>query len=389
MGLHTAEVIVVGGGPAGSTVAGHLAERGLDVLVLDKDRFGRNKPCAGGITARALSALGFALPEKIVREECHVFRAVMGDKVREVRFSEPYAITVDRRELDAFLLQRAEQLGAVVHMNEEVLAVQPQTDGMLVQTAEAAYRAPLVIGADGFPSRVARTFGRKGLLTAAACLCADVSLPSDSSRFHGVLETHWGLFRWGYAWVFPKKDHLSVGLGTWDGCRKDLKSLWARFVLSQGLPTAKAKGHLIPIGGTTQLITADNLILVGDAAGFADPLTGEGLYHAFASAREAADTILSLKRSGLPYTANNLARYKKTCWELFGRDLKCAARLNKIAQRYPELWQQAFSEPTNWFAQALKVVQGEKSYRQLYYWALPRLPWLWARKNITKKAEVM
>lgn len=82
---HTAEVIIVGGGPSGSIAAAQLADKGLDVLILEKDYFPRYKPCAGGVTARALSALGFSLPETIVQEECHVFRAVMGKNVRPSR----------------------------------------------------------------------------------------------------------------------------------------------------------------------------------------------------------------------------------------------------------------------------------------------------------------
>jgi geranylgeranyl reductase family protein len=382
---HTAEVIIVGGGPSGSIAAAQLADKGLDVLILEKDYFPRYKPCAGGVTARALSALGFSLPETIVQEECHVFRAVMGKNVQEARFGHPYAITVDRSELDSFLLQRAKELGAAVHTGEQALAIQPGVNGMLVRTKKAVYRAPLVVGADGIPSMAARVCGRQDLGAAAACLCADVPRPlADESRFQGVLETHWGLFRWGYGWVFPKRDHLSVGLGTWDGRRQNLKALWTDFVKSQGLPTAKPQGHLIPVGGKWRPTVADGLLLVGDAAGFADPLTGEGLYYAFSSANIAGETIWSLKQTGLSYTANNLARYERSCWQLFGQDLKQALRLNKIAQRYPGLWHQAFKASANWFSWALQVVEGEKSYRQMCQWVLPRLLLLWLRNEIIK-----
>ncbi|NLG86027.1 MAG: NAD(P)/FAD-dependent oxidoreductase [Firmicutes bacterium] len=376
---YSAEVIVVGGGPAGSTLAGYLAEQDVDVLVLDKEFFPRSKPCAGGVTSRALAALGFSLPETIVREKCYTFRAVYGDTVREASFEEPYVFTVDRKELDTFLLKRARGLGAKVQQGEKVITVESTRSGIVVQTETASYRAPLVVGADGIPSRVARLVGHQGPVNAAACLCADVPWPEENSdRFHGTLETHWGLSRWGYAWVFPKKDHLSIGLGTWDRGQQNLKALWTSFVQSQGLPLVKAQGHLIPEGGKTKNQVTDNLLLVGDAAGFADPLTGEGLYYAFMSAQIAAETILALKKQGLAYTGNNLARYEKTCWQLFGQDLRCAMRLNKIAKRYPKLWQQAFRVPVDWFARALQVVQGKASYRQMYYWTLPRLPLLWA-----------
>lgn len=382
MKTYAAEVIVVGGGPAGSMTAGLLADRGLEVLLLEKGVFPREKPCAGGLTLRALSALGLSLPQSLVHEKCYVFRAVLGECVRETCFEQPYVLTVDRSELDAFLLQWAVESGAAVHTGERVLSLQPDLKAIQVQTEKATYSTPLVVGADGIPSLVARACGQRSFNEAAVCLCANIPRPPvNCDRFRGVLETHWGLFDWGYGWIFPKRDHLSVGLGMW-GRGRNLKALWADFLTSLDLPPVQPQGHLIPVGGKPELAVADGFVLVGDAAGFADPLTGEGLYYAFLSARLAAQVIWALKRQGLPYTAGNLAQYQKKCWQKFGRDLNRALRLNKMARRCPRLWHQAFKGSADWFVKALQVVQGEASYQHLFRWAWPRLPLLWLQSQL-------
>ena len=154
-------------------------------------------------------------------------------------------------------------------------------------------------------------------------------------------------------------------MGTWIVANKILGP-YGR-ICPIGLPKGRPQGHLIPVGGRTRYKAVDNLLLVGDAAGFADPLTGEGLYYAFTSARLAAETIWALKRSGLSYTANNLARYWENCWQLFGRDLKYAVRLNKIAQRYPKLWQQALKNLLTGSPKRYRCSR-DNSYRQMFYW---------------------
>lgn len=378
--LEEPDVIVVGAGPSGSTVARDLATAGMGVLILDKDEFPRSKPCAGGLTARALENLGFALPESVVRERCRAFRAVFGDRVQEVVLPEPYAVTVDRRDFDLLLLEKAREEGAQVAAGEAVVEVYPAGTRVTVRTQRRVLTAPLVIGADGIPSRVAAALGAAHP-KAAPCLAADVPLPQEAGcadRWRGTLETHWGLFRWGYAWVFPKGDHLSVGLGSWDGRKRDLKGLWARFQASLGLAPAVPCGHLVPLGGERRRRVGDGILLVGDAAGYADPLTGEGIYFALVSAHLAAETILTLKARGLPYSAANLRRYAEACDAAFGRDLAWALALNRLARLCPALWQRAFFQGSSWFSQALEVACGRRSYRELAFWSLARLPHLLA-----------
>lgn len=376
--LEEPDVIVVGAGPAGSTAARDLAAAGLAVLLLDKDAFPRDKPCAGGLTNRALANLGFELPADVVRERCRAFRAVWGSKVQEVVFPEPYAVTVDRRDFDRVLVEKAQAAGAIFCPGEAVLGVETGTGRVTVRTTRRRLSAPLVIGADGVPSRVAAALGEKRF-PAAPCLSAEIPLPAGQDgrhRLHGTLETHWGMFRWGYAWVFPKGNHASVGLGSWDGAKVNLKALWVEFLQSLGLSPTRPRGHLVPLGGLRRRRSGDGILLVGDAAGFADPITGEGIFYALLSAHLAAETVLALRGRGLPYTSHYLHRYDEACAKAFGRDLAWALALNRLARRCPQLWQKALFRSPVCFRQGLEVACGRKTYRELAFWALSRLPHL-------------
>lgn len=370
------DVIVVGAGPAGATVARELAAGGLAVLLLDKNLSPRTKLCAGGLTYRAVQEMGILLPESLIRERCSTFRAVLGSRVQEITLSEPFVFTVDRREFDAWLLEAAQQKGVVVREGEEVLRVELGTAGPRLVTTRGSYNPSLVIGADGVLSRVAAALGQKSRLPAAPSICAEISLPEgkNGSSWCGTTETHWGYFRWGYGWVFPKGDRLSVGLACWDREKVDLKALWPEFIHGLGLPVPAVSGHLIPVGGGRQVRVGEGVILLGDAAGYADPLTGEGILYAFCSARLAAATVLRLRAQGLPFTASNLKDYEQACYQSFGRDLAWALALNTLARSQPELWRQLFFTGPEWFSEFLQVVRGKKNYRQFAMWALSRLP---------------
>lgn len=315
------DVAVVGGGPAGSLLAWHLARDGARVVVFDPSH-PREKPCGGGLTRRALDLLPPApasdpLPAREVsrcRLESHDGRRV------EVELDAPVAIA-SRRELDAWLLRRAIEAGAV-HDPRRVVEVEP---GGGLRTADGArHAADVIAGADGAGSLVRRTFlgpvPKERRMMAVGWYAAGEA-PMVVRFAPPPLS--------GYLWLFPRRDHVGVGICA-PLAQVPTARLWhelereaARSFPALLDPDAPRYAHTIPSpsadAGSLLEIAGPRWALLGDAAGLADPITGEGIAPALASAAELA---AALREDGSP------RRYPRRVAEGFGRELLRAARLH-------------------------------------------------------------
>lgn len=313
------KVAVVGAGPAGALLAHDLARDGAAVTVFDASH-PREKPCGGGLTAKALALLppGPAedpLPVRWV-DACR-FESGTGEDV-ELRLGQPVAVGA-RRDVDAWLLRRAVEAGAV-HVAERVIAV--AADGALRTAAGRSESFDVVVGADGAGSLVRRTFlspmPRARLTMAVGWFAPGVS--PMVVRFTPGLA--------GYMWLFPRRDHVGVGICAPLGSvptRSMLGRLEAE--IARAFPAftdadAERYAHTIPSPSTDPHsfleLAGERWALVGDAAALADPITGEGIYYALRSARMLAEV---LRADGSP------ARYPGAALEDFGRDLLKAAAI--------------------------------------------------------------
>jgi len=310
---------VVGAGPAGSLLSYQLARDGAAVTVFDASH-PREKPCGGGVTGKALALLPPSpsddpLPARFV-EACR-FESGLGESV-DVPLSRPVAVA-SRRELDAWLLRRATEAGAV-HVAER--AVELEAAGRVRTSAGRDERFDLIVGADGASSLVRRSF----------------LAPTPPARLHMAVGwfargTAPMLVRFtpdspGYLWLFPRPDHVGVGIDA------PLASVPTRQLLgrleaevSRHFPAlvdeeAGRYAHTIPSPsadpGSILEIAGKHFALVGDAAALADPITGEGIHYALRSALLLADT---LRVEGSP------SRYPERALEDFGRELLMAAAL--------------------------------------------------------------
>ena len=211
------DVIIAGGGPSGSIAAERAAKSGLDVLVLEKAKYPRDKVCGGGLSQKALDVIGGIDKELIERElfrarvftsDYQSFTGILDDRI---------AVTTTRRNLDHWLIKRAEDSGAVVHDDEAVKDIDFSKDYVEVATSKNSYRSRIVIGSDGVNSTVAK---KSGIRTRwgdgiGLCLEAEVELGKtliDSCVGSDVAEFYF-VESWGYGWVFPKRDHISIGVG--------------------------------------------------------------------------------------------------------------------------------------------------------------------------------
>jgi geranylgeranyl reductase family protein len=288
----TYDVAILGAGPAGSVAAYHLADAGASVLLLDKAAFPRDKPCGGGVTGRAARFLPFSI-EPVVEDV--VDRLDCGLRYRH-RFTRqaraPLAYMTQRRRLDHFLLQKAAEAGAEVRERE---------------TADAReLDAHIVIGADGCNGASAKQLQLAEEVVHGVAL--EANYPYER-RYAGAMVLEIAVIRGGYGWIFPKGDHINVGVGGNGEEGPRLRAELQRMCEAYGIDPDAAqdtRGYRLPMRNSGTRLARGRTAVIGDAAGLVDPLSGDGMYEAFLSARLVADAALDV----LAGRAEDLSAYQ-------------------------------------------------------------------------------
>jgi geranylgeranyl reductase family protein len=293
---HSLDVVVAGAGPAGSSCARRAAELGLRVLLVERDRFPRPKHCAAGLSARALSRLG---PEAagVVHREFPAVEFVVGRRTTLVwTGAERVLATTTRRELDAALAGAAEEAGAAVEQGASVSGVEEAAPGSVLVTAGGrVLRARYLVAADGARGALRERCGAGAVRMSGAAYVRAFPPPGEA----GALERGRVTFdltgaRRGYGWVFPKSDHLNVGVYTQRPLSGGITADLGAFLEARGLASWRHEGPFafpVPAGPRGSRPAAGRVLFAGDAAGLADPVTGEGISHAIASGRLAAEAV--------------------------------------------------------------------------------------------------
>ncbi len=292
------DVIVVGGGIAGASAAFFLRQAGAKVLVIEKEKIPRYKPCAGGVPRSVFRFFPFSFEPVIEREITGVRYSFRGEKEVSVPFPSAPVVMVMRDKLDWFVLEKS---GAEVAEGVKVTGVEEDEHGVTV-LADKGYRwrARYLIGADGANSVVARALNFESGGPVGVALEAEI--PADESlmaSFDSKAFFLFGAVNPGYIWVFPKKAHLSAGIGAMGRTRDDLKAIFYRWMARLGIPLEgiPLKAHPLPIYLRDRRLHSLRTVLTGDAARLMDPLLGEGIRYGVLSARLATQAIL---RDDLP-----------------------------------------------------------------------------------------
>jgi geranylgeranyl reductase family protein len=324
------DAIVVGGGPGGSTAARRLALAGVRTLVLDAAVFPRVKICAGWVTWEALADAEVD-PEQYPHT-IQGFDACVLDfegRPRETRWARPASFGILRREFDHHLLERAAAAGADVRTGARVTAVRADGDGVAVDTDRAGtFTARVVVGAGGHRCPVAQALGEVSEREEVVVAQESETRLSPPWRerlapFLGAPELYLEPDLRGYGWWFPKGDVINVGVGCTRGTdgslprRRDalVARLRAAGRLPDDLALAPFRGHAYVVRRQApRRLAGRRFCLVGDAAGLARDLSGEGIGPAIRSGRLAADAVARFLGAGVP-----LAAYARAVVARYGR----------------------------------------------------------------------
>jgi geranylgeranyl reductase family protein len=330
------DVLVVGAGPAGSVTAFRLARAGARVLLADRARFPRDKPCGGGLTMRAVRELPIDVGP-VVEDVVDRFEVRLEYRRRFVRGGEgPLCLMTQRRRLDAYLAEQAAAAGAVFRDASKVDDIALDDAGVGATVGGVRIRAKALVGADGVNGVVARALRLDGreLGVALEGNCGHDRL--DRDRYAGRLVLEVGVVPGGYGWAFPKADHVNFGIGGWEGegprLRHHLRRLCAAHEVDPSQLTG-LRGYRLPMRRPDSGLVRGRALLVGDAAGLVDPLSGDGLYEAFVSARLATRTILDL----LEGRAEDLRPYERATIEALGPNAAASWSAKVALDRFPRL----------------------------------------------------
>jgi geranylgeranyl reductase family protein len=298
------DAIVVGAGPAGSTTAYRLARAGARVLLLDRARFPRDKPCGGGLTIRAVRELPVD-PGPMVEDTVDEMELRLNYGPRFSRGGRrPLVLMTQRRRLDHFLAESAAAVGADFRDGMRVRELHVDEKGATVGFDGGRARAAFVVGADGANGVVARAAGIETGYTYGVAYEGNIAYDNgERERWGGRALIELGIVPGGYGWIFPKGDHANFGVGGWEAEAPRLRDHLTRLCREHGVAEERVeglKGHRLPLRRAGARPVKGRVVLVGDAAGLVDPLTGDGMYEAFISSRLAAEAILRNELDAYP-----------------------------------------------------------------------------------------
>lgn len=335
------DVTVVGAGPAGSTTAKFLSEKGFKTLLIDKEQFPRDKPCGGGLSLRVLQRFPYVVDDKIIEAYSSsgtVFSPALKHHI-DICKDRPIISTILRKKFDFELLNFAQNAGAVIQQQATVDSVEISDDKAQVKLRRGStIDTEIVVGADGVNSVIAKATGlqKKGA-GKGVCILQEFEVDEKimdeffTHSRHCYIHSRFKSIG-GYGWVFPKKQHLNVGFGIVQAlknlepkpnllkCYQDYVTLLKESnFIPKDLKETEIKGGALPTHPLEKTY-GRRLLLVGDAAGFINPLSGEGIYYAMASGKIAAELISeALEKNDT--TEEFLSKYQRLWQKDFGKDI--------------------------------------------------------------------
>ena len=333
------DLIIIGGGPSGASAGRTAGKKGLSTLLLEKENFPRYKPCGGTLSSYALSCLDFKLPESVVERNISRVRAHFMNDFLEGGKEGNLAVLISRIVFDNFLLEKARETGIKIRTGEKVLDCIEKEDCVEVRTTDNTYLGRFVLIAEGSSGSLKYKV-RSGDKRTEYCLGLVSEIPDEDraimSRFPGTIDIHFGIARGGYGWIFPHAGYYSVGVAGTAQYLEHSKVVMQKFLQENGFSGEYLiHSHIIPIGGIKRATVNSRLLLSGDAAGFVDAFTGEGMAYAIRSGQLAAEVVSDLVNYDLKLS--KLKKYESRCRQDLGNFLAGSLKLAKVMYGFPEI----------------------------------------------------
>jgi digeranylgeranylglycerophospholipid reductase len=341
------DVVVIGAGPGGATVSRFLAKLGLEVCMIDKNTFPRDKPCGGGFSRSIIEEFEYLKPRAPDFMKGIARVGVLHSPNRRIVLEGRVDMAVTlRTDFDNVLYEEAVDAGALPVTGTRAKKVVFQDSCVTVELAGSdSVQGRVVIGADGVTSMVAReTQLNRRWPSSSITACRVCEVPAQTNdildRYTEDLKYHFFANlggQPGYGWIFPKQDTINIGLGILGTHAQGLPRMFDAFVrllksrdlLPESSDLSSAKGALVPTAGPINQTVTDRCILLGDSAGHVSPLTGGGITYAMKAARFAAYVVTSaLERGSLD--SETLNRYQRLWQSDFGKEFRNQLLAQKI-----------------------------------------------------------
>ena len=380
------DAVVVGAGPSGSTAAFYLARAGAKVLLVDKAKFPREKPCGGGVTARCLAEAPVDLAP-VIEHVVHTVRfSYKLGEFFDYTYRLPLVYMTQRGKMDAYLVDQAVHAGARFRDCSSVSEIEPGASGARLRVDGETVEAPVLVGADGANGIVARAAGLQPVADAPVALEANFPYDRVPDGWSDHLALELGSMPGGYGWSFPKSDHFNVGCGGFHNqgtkLREHLKALRHHYELDN-VEGVNLRGHHLPTRTDGLAISRGRVLLVGDAAGLVDPMSGEGIYAAFVSGRLASRTV----RDFLDGRTTDLSAYEAAVERTLVPDIRAAEVLRDAYHFTPRIGWLGLKHSELLRRSLCQIITGERSYEGFFNMLGPAgaLLRLWAARGIASR----
>ena len=367
------DIIIVGGGLSGSSTALNLSKKGYSVLIIEKKASGNIKPCAGGMASSMQKYLPLDIDESIESKIRNVeFRWKSSDNVvADLSGESPFWI-IRREKLDKLLLDEAIKYGSEILRPAHVEKITPQNKTWIIKCSnKITYKSKFLVIADGSQSKWAGYFNLgprkpKFANTIALRLKGLGNIPKDAVRFE------FGFVKYGFAWAFPLKDSVNIGLGTFINNKLlENKDLNNKVIKSFGFEdlSFKVVHKKLRIWNGLNKLNGDRVIAVGDAASLCDPFLAEGIRPSLISSYFAAESIDEC----LSNNNNDLNNYSTNINNEWGKSMAWGKRIAQIFYRFPRTGYQLGVKRKTAPQRIAQILSGQMNYEDIAMRVIKRL----------------